>query len=353
MTTITLQQIVSEEKIRHNTCMYYSNMDKYRADFDTVAAFLNVDSETHKYHYPNLSRIVLDRITSKKNFEKMDENEFKELDKLTNKSPMRYVDTNEVLNGDVLMTIDINSFYPYVMKSMSCPATIGKFVTVTTVDPPKGKISYYKMKIDLTNLPFAFWKPKEKRSEIWLSNYDVAVFNMFNKPCKLLNHPNNCYTYDRFERCDNKTITDLYHMKTIDPDNKVWKMVLNGIHGLTMCMMKHKVAPTDEFSTKDMFSRDCTQIVRASGLPLYPEFYRAYVGLYSVSRYMLYMSIKTLLDNNVKIHRIATDSITCDQTNKLDSKIKPDLGYFKLESNKFRGTGQFNNVLVFVPVEIF
>jgi len=361
---IMIMKFPTEDSRRQQMIESGYNEDEFKLKFNEVSSFIKFPTHTHHHHYytPNLSRWLLfqslEKHIKKQVFVPFTQDEYMTVDKMSNKSSMRFVDTS-VFDTSKTMILDKNSCHYSIGKKMDLPVSIGYFKDTNEINYKNQKIEYYLVEINENDRPeYVYNNNKNNVTNgfkiIWLSIFDIQIYQLFNKHCVLINQPNNLYTYDTYIRVANKLISDVYEQRIITK-NTIFKNILNIMYGL--CFVKSSNVNTTGLIDENSRQSKSGIIVQRTDHLLFPELYRCFLGLYSKAKYMHACKIKILLDNNIRIYRIVSDDVTCDRTNLLDEFIsdkagyyKVNIGYIKLKETKenFIGNGHYDNTLRFI-----
>jgi len=326
--------------------------DQFKIKFDEVVEFIKFPKTkySHYYYVPNLSRYILfqsiEHHLDNDTFEQFYENEYLTLDRFSDKGSIRYVNTCN-FDADESITLDKNSCHMSIIKTMDLPCSKGIFKTVDCIDLKNQKIEYYLVTINPNDRPEYIY-PKnidtQDRKIIWLSNFQIQIFKMYNKLCELVIQDNNNYTYLRYVRCSNKLMSNICDERN-KTGNKLYKQILNIMVGLTM--IKKSNTNTSGIIDDDSKQTKNNIIVQRINAPLYPELYRAFHGIYAKARLLHSMKIKILLDNNIMIYRIISDDICFQRSNLLDGYLSDKSGSYK-KIVKYTKRGHFDNTCRFI-----
>lgn len=293
---------------------------KYKEDYEKICEILKIDFDL-RYNYNNLVKYCLyhlmfdvDEITP------ISQDEFEWINKNLYCEQLRYVEKLP-FNRNEVKQLDINSMFPYSLIQLDIPISEMKFDKVDTIDMKKHKVFFIKLKVE--KLPeYLYQKYKNKKN--WFSRYDLLMFNLFNVKYEIIHEENNYAYYEKTTRIKNSCILRLFENKKT---NCVANMIIKKIHGLAI--MRHRLK-TDDIEHNTELKKSCMLKKQyCAGLPL---FYRMKAVLYNSVKYQMAVYVKKLQDANVKIIRIATDSITFYNSDILNEYISDKMGKFKVEN---------------------
>lgn len=309
--------------------------EKYKKDFDEMCKILKCEHDL-RYNYNNLIKYCLYHLMF--NVEEMTEisqDEFNWINTNLYCEQMRYVNKEIAFTRNDIKQLDVNSMFPYTMIQLDVPISEMKFDSITEIDMKKHKVFFVKLNVQ--KLPeYLYQTFKNKKN--WFSRYDLLMFKLFDVKYEIINEENNYAFYEKTTRIKNACILRLFENKK---KNCVANMIIKKIHGLAIMRNRKKM----EEIVNDMELKSACALKKqyCAGLPL---FYRMKAVLYNSVKYQMATYVKKLVDANVQIIRIATDSITFFKSSILDEYISDKMGKFKIE-NKIDddNTYKYNDIL--------
>lgn len=348
-------QLLSPEEVSNSRSnvidmMEVDNMEvlNYKKDFDEIMKALKiVDLPNHKYNFKNLLKyIIFSLVPNQEDIEPIEIDEIRFINDNINGNQPRYK-TSRRLKLSECQLLDVNSLFPQIFtKSISIPTSKAKFAHVDEIDMKKDDFGFYNLKVsfknDLKYIYQDFDKIKKKKTHLqtWYSKQDISAFNLYNVPYELNKDggPNKMY-YDKIQRITYKYINDLYKLKIQENKNHLAKFIIKQIHGK---MQQHEFKQVDEITKHSRLKH--TEIVERGELYEYPTLARIKLIIYPMNRLIMAKYCKELLDANIRIYRVATDSIMIPAACTLFDKYKHEtkMGAFKDEIRKKfpEGTGE-------------
>lgn len=303
---------------------------QYKNDFSAVCEKLKIQVDLKFIEHNLIKYILYEMMYDVDDIEPIKQEEFQWINENLYCAQLRYRDKDAIVNKRTTKTLDVNAMFDYAQIGMNVPISHLQFDTITEIDLRKHQVFFVRIKI-IGELPEHIYQTFDNKND-WFSKYDLLILNNYGCEYKLMNCENNYAYYEKTQRIKHKAINILFEMRKT---NTVAKKVLKLLHGVACSRPRER---TNEITER-------TELIDDKALKRKYEanlnyHYRLKTVIYCTVKYLMSKHIKTLIDNDVKIYRIATDSITFANSNILDNKIGDKIGLFKIE-NKFETDGDY------------